>query len=311
MDNQEIRRILNGIKNGTRSCEEVEKILSQKIAEDIAHKQADFQMAFELVQELTLQGNEENVIQTIFHIINRLFSPRKQFFFSMKEGNLVKVESNPPNMELNDKEISERINFEELYQTNEQEDGFIIKVRYNEKIIGYLDIREIQFPEYQKKYLNLALSLTRIFGLAIHNARIYQTLSRTLKELKRSNEELEQFAYIISHDLKQPLTNIISSSSLMKHLIDEKKWDALEKLSSIVEGSAEELNAMIDDFLNYARIGKSKDRETMVDLNEVLTKVRENLKSLINNSDAAIEVQDLPEVRANEIELIQLFQNLV
>jgi len=125
------------------------------------------------------------------------------------------------------------------------------------------------------------------------------------------NEELRQYAYITSHDLKEPLRMIKSFSKLIlekyKEDLDE---EGKEYLSYIKEGS-NRMDQLLDDLLKYTRIGSKKVEIEKVDLNEVMDIVTLYLKDPIEKSSANIICKTLPTISSNQSLLIQLLQNLI
>lgn len=130
-------------------------------------------------------------------------------------------------------------------------------------------------------------------------------------ELERSNKELEQFARVASHDLQEPLRGVSGFAQLLskryKGKLDQK---ADEYISFIVNG-ATRMSDLIQDLLTYSRVGTRQRPLEPVDCNSVLEKTLENLKVGIEESGAVIESGPLPTVLIDEVQLIQLFQNMI
>lgn len=126
-----------------------------------------------------------------------------------------------------------------------------------------------------------------------------------------SNIQLENFAYIASHDLKQPLRTIMSFSELLKN----KKGDVLDKDSNVyldfILESSERLNNLINDMLAYSIIGTAGQKE-MVDPNELIHDVVDDLRAQIDQKNAEINIDALPKsINVYKSEFISLIQNLV
>lgn len=136
-------------------------------------------------------------------------------------------------------------------------------------------------------------------------------LLRKVEELNRSNEELGQFAYIASHDLQEPLRMVASYTQLLSRRYKGKlDADADEFIAFAVDG-ASRMQRLIQDLLAYSRVGtKGKD---LLDTSseEALQHALINLRGTIEESGAQVTHDPLPEVLADETQLIQLFQNLV
>ncbi|WP_122088961.1 PAS domain-containing sensor histidine kinase [Halalkalicoccus subterraneus] len=132
-----------------------------------------------------------------------------------------------------------------------------------------------------------------------------------ITELERSNAELERFAYVASHDLKEPLRMIRSYLDLIQRRYEsELDEDADEFITYAVDG-AERMRQMIDDLLTYSRVGTDDITLQSVDCNAVLDRVIDALRLSIEETDADITVEPLPTIEADDQQLGQLFQNLV
>lgn len=136
-------------------------------------------------------------------------------------------------------------------------------------------------------------------------------LNKLIVKLKNSNEELEQFAYVSSHDLKEPLRMITSFLQLLqRRYADELDEDANDFINYAVEG-AKRMDMMINDLLKYSKI-ESQEREfEYIQSEKILETVLINLNPLINDTNAIIPHDQLPLIYANDQLMVQLFQNLI
>jgi PAS domain S-box-containing protein len=138
-----------------------------------------------------------------------------------------------------------------------------------------------------------------------------EQIRSTSAELARSNAELEQFAYAVSHDLQEPLRMVESFLQLLqKRLGDRLDDESRLYIEHAVSGSLR-MRALIDGLLAYSRVHARGDERTPVDLG---TSVQEALKSLqvaVQESGAQITWSDLPTVRADPVLMVQVFQNLI
>lgn len=136
-------------------------------------------------------------------------------------------------------------------------------------------------------------------------------LERRTVELKRSNEELEQFAYVASHDLQEPLRMVASFTQLLaeryRGKIDEK---ADEYIHYAVDG-AKRMQGLINDLLSYSRVGTKGKPFGKVDAGDVLKQTLEVLEGAIRESGATVLVDPLPAVVCDANQLAQVFQNLI
>jgi len=131
------------------------------------------------------------------------------------------------------------------------------------------------------------------------------------EELKRSNSELEQFAYVASHDLQEPLRMVSSYAQLLGRRYGDKLGaDAGEFMGYIVDGAAR-MKQLIEDLLAYSRVGtKSRDFKP-IELERALSRALANLKAAIDESGAAVTHDPLPTLPADAAQLAQVFQNLI
>ena len=136
-------------------------------------------------------------------------------------------------------------------------------------------------------------------------------LKKALDDLQRSNKELEQFAYVASHDLQEPLRMISSYTQLLaKRYKGKLDTDADEFIGFAVDG-ADRMQKMIQDLLTYSRVTtRGKDFEP-VDLEEAFNDAIDNLKIAIEDNKATITHDPLPKVLADDSQMVRLFQNLI
>jgi signal transduction histidine kinase len=138
-----------------------------------------------------------------------------------------------------------------------------------------------------------------------------QRLSNTTQKLTRSNEELEQFAYVASHDLQEPLRMVINFLQLIERRYKGKiDKDADDFIAFAVEG-AKRMKMMINDLLIYCRVETQGKNLECTDCEHVLEQTLSYLEISIHENSAAITSDSLPVVMADEIQLIKLFQNLI
>jgi chemotaxis family two-component system sensor kinase Cph1 len=136
-------------------------------------------------------------------------------------------------------------------------------------------------------------------------------LAQQAQELARSNAELEQFAYVASHDLQEPLRMMASFAQLIaKRYRDKLDPDADEFIDYIVEGAAR-MQRLINDLLNYSRVGRRGGDFAPTDCAAVLGTACANLRAAIEESGAVVITDPLPVVMGDETQLVQLFQNLL
>jgi PAS domain S-box-containing protein len=136
-------------------------------------------------------------------------------------------------------------------------------------------------------------------------------LERQVDALNKSNQELEQFAYVASHDLQEPLRKI----KAFGERLDKKFGDSLG-----IEGTffierminaAQRMNILIDDLLTYSRASRQIEAPKKISLNEIIANVIDDLEIKIQNENVNLEIGDLPTIEAQPVQMQQLFQNLI
>jgi len=131
------------------------------------------------------------------------------------------------------------------------------------------------------------------------------------KKLARSNAELQQFAYIASHDLKEPLRNIGSFASLIRRrYADQMNEECLEFFSYIQNGVAR-MYQLLNDVLSFSRLDYEDHQTQLVNPKEIIEETIFKLSTQIQDKNAVILVGSMPEIHANPVHLGQLFQNLI
>jgi PAS domain S-box-containing protein len=138
-----------------------------------------------------------------------------------------------------------------------------------------------------------------------------RTLVRQAEELARSNAELEQFAYVASHDLQEPLRMVASYTQLLARRYQGKLGpDADDFIHYAVDG-ANRMRVLINDLLAYSRVVRQEKPPAPVDLSTVFHIVLGNLGKALEETGARVTAGELPVIHADEIQMIQLFQNLI
>ncbi len=146
--------------------------------------------------------------------------------------------------------------------------------------------------------------------IAVRRKAEYELAERS-KELARSNEELEKFAYVASHDLQEPLRTITSYTQLLEKRYQGKfDPDADEFFGFIVDG-ASRMRQLITDLLTYARVGSKPKSLEPTNCDTLLNSALSNLQAALHDSQGVVTYDPLPSVMADSTQLSQLFQNLI
>jgi PAS domain S-box-containing protein len=183
-------------------------------------------------------------------------------------------------------DTGESMQFETFYQRGEMEKWFYVSL------------------------VKLGDGLTATFHDITGLKRSEEELKASISQLERSNMELEQYAYVASHDLQEPLRKIRSFGSFLLDTqaskLDQKGRDQLGKIMS----AAERMSILIKDLLSLSSL-KREQEFTPTNLNETLAVVLQDLDLLITQKNARVESKDLPVIKAIPLQMTQLFYNLI
>lgn len=189
--------------------------------------------------------------------------------------------------------------------------GASVPIYSKNKIKGAFNLANKEkhnFTDEEKKLIN---SIGREVGNTLTKLITEKNLTGIVEELKRSNEELEQFAYITSHDLQEPLRTIVSFTQLLEMRYKGKfDSDADEFMGYMVNASLR-MKEMIQGLLDYSRIGREEINFTTINLKDILKNALFKLKPIIEENNAVITCDKLPSVTGDSKLLIQLFENLI
>lgn len=148
----------------------------------------------------------------------------------------------------------------------------------------------------------------RKFGLSLEASSDFEEQKRLLKRLERNNKDLNDYAHVVSHDLKSPLRNIDGLINWMKEDLEENRLDEALKHMPLIHSSLEKMDSLIDGILRYSTLRDPVNSLDQVNLN---TLVEEVLTTFLNRSEIEIQVDSLPIINANRMRLVQLYQNLI
>ena len=138
-----------------------------------------------------------------------------------------------------------------------------------------------------------------------------EQLLKTLSELERSNTELEQFAYVASHDLQEPLRAVAGMVQLLQKRYRGKLDERADEYINLAMDGATRMQTLITDLLEYSRVERRGNPILSTDANKALKSALRNLEGSIHKSEATVTNESLPTVEADAIQMTQLFQNLI
>jgi signal transduction histidine kinase len=174
-----------------------------------------------------------------------------------------------------------------LYDINYQHDGlagwyWVAVSRLNDGLImTFLDISDLKYTQQQ--------------------------LERTIRELKRTNQSLEQFAYVASHDLQEPLRKIQSFGDLLIDRLAEDPNDVVRDLIQRMQSSAQRMQGLVKDLLAYSRLTNRQEGVAPVRLERVVKQALDDLQPMIDETSAVVDISSLPVINGDAAQLQQMF----
>jgi light-regulated signal transduction histidine kinase (bacteriophytochrome) len=188
---------------------------------------------------------------------------------------------------------------------------FVFPIRSGEDTCGVMEFfsREIEHPD--KSLLQMFSALGAQIGQFIERRRAEEQLRRTTADLQRSNTELQQFAYVASHDLSEPLRMVISYLQLLNEKQQGKLEPQTEEFLRFASEGAHRMQALIKDLLAYSRVDLRGRSFGETNVEQGLKAAMANLKVAIDESRAEISHDALPTLRADPVQITQVFQNLI
>jgi len=153
--------------------------------------------------------------------------------------------------------------------------------------------------------------LVRAIYYAIERQQTLDKLQQLNQDLARSNQELEQFAYVVSHDLRQPLQGILGFASVIDMMYRDRLDDNFKKYIDHIHDTSQHMSRLIQDLLDYSTVGSSELCSEPTDCKTIVENVLINLSTMVNESNAVITMDELPQIKMQETHSLQLFQNLL
>ncbi len=138
-----------------------------------------------------------------------------------------------------------------------------------------------------------------------------EDLARKVEELARSNADLEQFAYIASHDLQEPLRMVTAYTQLLAERYRGKLDAEADKFIGYASEGAMRMQVLIQDLLAFSRVGRAESSDANIDCDGVMEEVLQTLSAAVQESGAVISYSQLPQIQGDRTQLGQVFQNLI
>ena len=168
-------------------------------------------------------------------------------------------------------------------------------------------VQSVPFKDIDGNVIGISFSVLEITEMKMAQKVLFETV----KKLKISNEELQRFAYVVSHDFKEPLRMVLSFTQLLQSRYEGKfDSDADEFIGFITEGS-KRMERLLDDLLTYSRITSAEDKYNEINLETVIEESIYPLKLIIDENNVEINWDPMPTVLINRTQMIHVFQNLI
>lgn len=190
--------------------------------------------------------------------------------------------------------------------------NLVVPILVREGIWGLLLAHQCAAPRRWNNFeTELLKQLANQIGIALSQAQLLEKESQQSQELARSNAELEQFAYVASHDLQEPLRMVTSYLQLLERRYKSQLDANADQFINYAVDGARRMQTLINDLLNYSRVSTRGQPFISVNCSVVLEQAIANLQIAIEDSKAIVTHDPLPEVMADATQLIQVFQNLI
>ncbi|MFK7809465.1 MAG: tetratricopeptide repeat protein [Saprospiraceae bacterium] len=276
--------------------------------------------ALAMAIEVDAKGRQPEIYQSLAAVYDQINDPVNALLYTRKYIGL-------KDSLISEKTVEEMGKSKQRYEVREQEHEIAILKKTNEILNAKEEIRQQQiyifaiafiaflmFLWWYKSKLNYQNKVNKLLGekntlLADKNEEIFIKN----KQLENSNEDLQQFAYVASHDLKEPLRMINSYTTLLKRRYNDLFDESGQEFMFYVIDAVKRMETLLDDLLDFSRAGTQPPPENFISLEDIMVIVEANLRHRLEtlNATLVIKNENLPKVKAHRTQLIQLLQNLV
>jgi signal transduction histidine kinase len=269
-------------------------------APDLQRRLADFAMVLDLLGTLPGTQDEQAVIAAIRDLFTMLCAPAHIVYVPFSNNQPGVAQCYPDGWTTSPAFKSFLADSTRTHAWSETDHGFLLRLTQGSETLGVMEIEGVAFPQYKTHYLNLALTIMSVCGLALHNARTYERLRATIAERERAereiaklnaelqqrilqveaaNKELEAFSYSVSHDLRSPLHGIDGwSHVLLEEYRDKLDAQGLEHLQ-FIRAEVARMNKLIRALLQLARVSRNEMHVETVDLSRICRDLERELRA--------------------------------
>ncbi len=321
------------------------KRLERQIRESLERRARQVQTSTEVAQEIAAAPALDILFKRVVNLVQKGFGYYHAHIYTLEENNLVMQEGTGGAGRMM-KEVGHKIPLTAqkslvaraaqrgkpvLVSDVSQESGWLpnillaetkselaVPIKLRNEVLGVLDIQSDTVAGLTGEDQVLLMGLCGQIAIAINNQRLEEmrnqaeeTLIAYATELERSNRELQDFAYVASHDLQEPLRKINSFGDRLhtrySSLFDDRGRDYLNRM----QNAAARMQALIQDLLIYSQVTTTAQPFVSVDLVTVVQDVLSDLETTIEEFNGQVEVDTLPTIEADRTQMGQLFQNLI
>jgi light-regulated signal transduction histidine kinase (bacteriophytochrome) len=187
----------------------------------------------------------------------------------------------------------------------------LVPIRVGSDVVGVLELFAEEPREHDAEFLNVLTQIGVQLGRAVERAQSQEELRKRAEDLTRSNADLEQFAYVASHDLQEPLRMVSSYMQLLSERYEDELDETGQRYINYAVDGASRMQSLVRDLLSFSRVGSRGCEMVPTDLNQVVEQTLTNFEVAIKECGAVVESDRLPRVVGDEAQLTQLFQNLI
>jgi PAS domain S-box-containing protein len=187
-----------------------------------------------------------------------------------------------------------------------------VPVKSKQRIVGVISLVHSAPDTYTDTHLRLLESIANLTEIALDKAMLHEDTINKSIEIQNRNKELDDFTYVVSHDLKEPLISIEGYSKiLLKDYSDKIDEEGREYLGSVVQSSGR-MKGLIEDLLTLSRVGRTAEAMQMVSVSETINEIVHDLHFTLREKNVQILVEPgLPTVQYNATQLSMIFRNLI
>ncbi len=231
---------------------ELERTQAAQSADSAQKQIANYAMAMELLNELVNATSEMAAIQSIVTTFHMLFAPERIFYMPIYDGEPGPIYSEKLAV-MNDEAIRDRLNrLDQEYAWMTGKHGFLLRISHQGDLLGVVEIEGFAFPQYKEHYRKIALTLVKICGLAVTNARTYQQLIIAKDHAESANRAKSLFLSKMGHEFRTPLNALLGYAQLLER--NKPLMETHGQAITTIHRSGEHLLNLVNEILNFCKL---------------------------------------------------------